>query len=275
MVSQSLSFDPIGWSGGSGSRDTDEVYHHRWCIPCFLLPTGSGPRDFLCAMDFSEVVEGLAGGRFHRPRLKIWAGRNDIDRTVLATRLRHEFMRQLQDDRERLRRAAERQAAPGLQRLEEAQAETGSMIEVASWGLSASLSLLFLVANPIFNLVLLLLAVFSGGSGLMKSLRYFKIAATIKEANKDLQNEQQELEHQLDLKNKEFRTAIDRLDIKVHPLLESLVGHVSEVDGKGFAGGESQDSPRDPPWVEDYLKMPRYRQALPSMYHPLVDAMLD
>ncbi len=244
-------------------------------IPSFLLPTGSSTHDFVCVMDFTEVIEGLAGGRFHRPRLEIWAGRSDIDRADLATRLRREFTRQLQDEHRNLRRAAERRAAPEIQRLEGERAETGDMIEAASLGLSTSLSLMLLVANPIFNLVLLLLAVFSGSGGLVKSLRYFQIVTKIKGSQKDLHEEQRELEQQLDHKNKDFRAAIERLDVRVHPLLESIVEHVSEIDGKGFAGGEGQKSIGSAPLVEEYLKMPAYREAVPSIYHPLIDAALD
>ncbi|MEM7354383.1 MAG: hypothetical protein AAF657_26490 [Acidobacteriota bacterium] len=243
-------------------------------VRAFLLPTGSGRGDFHCAFDFAEVVRELAGGWLRRPCLEIWAARSDIDRRVLAASLRSEFTRQLEAERDRWRQTAEAKLLPKLATLERERSRTEGTMEWASFGLSSSLTLMFLVSNPIFNMVFLLLAVFSGAGGLTKALKYFQVTAKMKGRKQNLEREQAELESQLDGKNEEFVAAIKNLEVVVHPLLEKVLENFCEIDGVPYVAGLAEP-PAEVPLVAGLLRSAGYRQRTPALYHPLIDVEIE
>lgn len=74
-------------------------------VPVFLLPTGSGCRDFKCIFCFEEVIEKLTSGILVRPQVQVWSGREDIDRTHLTEILKQDFICQFNAARERAKTA--------------------------------------------------------------------------------------------------------------------------------------------------------------------------
>lgn len=263
-----------------GSRDTLDALRHvsndvttkllpEARVRAFLLPTGSGAGDVFCAIDFQEVTEGLAGGWIRRPALEIWAARVDVDRQAMAAVLKTEFTRGLRDERRASRSSAEKKFLPELERRKLEMEKTGGMVEKATFGLTSSLLLLLAVSNPVFDLVFLLLAVFSGAGGVTKSLKYLQLSTRLESGERDWRREQEELEGQLDVKNAEFKKAIENLEVKVHPVLERILVSFAELDGEIHVPSGRHD-PEAPP-VGRYLEGSRYREAVPEMVHPLID----
>lgn len=244
-------------------------------VQAILLPTGGGAADFHCILDFKETVEKLAGGAFTRPCLELWAARADVHRPALAKHLKQEFTSQLKAERDNLRRAAEETALPQLRSLDAEKNKSGTLVEAATFGFTASLLLLFTVANPIFDLIFLMMAVFSGAGGLTKALRYIQVALRIRDNEKSLGKQQEKLESELDAKNKEFLGAIENLDIKIHPVLERVLANMRDLDGQARPLSDEAQEESASPLVDKALKAPRYRQAVPDLYHPLIDAEIS
>ena len=244
-------------------------------VRAYLLPTGSGRGDFSCCVDFETLVQELAAGRFRRPCIEIWAARDDIDRRVLAPALRDEFTQQLQQERTQLRAHAERRFLPTLERLSTAKDKAGGLVEKSTIALTSSLMLMFLLTNPIFDLIFLVLAVFSGATGVTKSFRHLQLASKLRGNKKSLGREEKALQAQLDAKNKEFMAALKKMDVKVHPVLERILVNFVDLDGAPWMPEAARAPEEDRPRVERYLKEPRYRQCVPQMYHPLIDVEID
>ena len=243
-------------------------------VKVFLLPTGRGKADFFCVLDFKEVVDQLAGGFFVRPCLEVWAAREDVDRRALSAHLREDFTVQLNQERRRRAERVKENFSPVLKRLDEDKKRAGSLVEKATFAFTSSLLLMFFVANPVFDVIFLVLAVFSGAGGLTKSLRYLQLAGRLRSSEKGLEKQEEALENELDSKGKEFTDAVANLEIRVHPVLERILVHISDLDGEPFVPGQVSGQSEDLPDVVEFLRRPEYRAALRELYHPLVDAEL-
>ena len=250
-----------------------ELFVRECSVPAFLLPTGSGAGDFRCVFQFEEAVDKLSHGLLVRPQIEVWAGREDIDRGKLAAVLKDDFTRQLSAERARAREQNSRQFSGEIDRLKEEQETAGTDLGAASTGLVASLLFMFFVANPIFDLLFLVLAVFSGTDGVMKVGSYLKAATRIRRGENAATAKVKELEAEFDAKNESFGQAIQNLDVHIHPLLRDLVADFCELDDRPNFPSEAP-LPDEAPPVNTYLNLPEYRQALESWYHPLVDGRL-
>ena len=60
-------------------------------IPVYLIHNSADPEDYFFIFDFEEFVERSREGMFVRPRLQLWAGRNDFDRRDFARQFRESF----------------------------------------------------------------------------------------------------------------------------------------------------------------------------------------
>ena len=60
-------------------------------IPVYLIHNSIDPDDYFFIIDFEEFVERSTQGLFVRPKLKIWAGRDDFNRKEFASHFRKVF----------------------------------------------------------------------------------------------------------------------------------------------------------------------------------------
>lgn len=71
-------------------------------IPVYMIHNSSKAEDYFFIFDFEEFVERSREGIFVRPRIKLWAGRDDFDRTVFAGQFRQSFASQFDAARQAL-----------------------------------------------------------------------------------------------------------------------------------------------------------------------------
>lgn len=60
-------------------------------IPVYVIHNSRDAEDYFFIFDFEEFVEKSREGMFVRPRLKVWAGRDDFERRVFARHFRESF----------------------------------------------------------------------------------------------------------------------------------------------------------------------------------------
>ena len=72
-------------------------------IPVYVIHNGPYKEDYFFIFDFEEFVEKSGSGRFVRPRLQVWAGRDDFDRSVFARQFRESFSAEFDVARQALR----------------------------------------------------------------------------------------------------------------------------------------------------------------------------
>ncbi|MDX8349520.1 hypothetical protein SLH49_16170 [Cognatiyoonia sp. IB215446] len=60
-------------------------------IPVYVIHNSADPEDYFFIFDFEQFVERSRSGMFVRPRLKVWAGRNDFGRSAFARQFRESF----------------------------------------------------------------------------------------------------------------------------------------------------------------------------------------
>ena len=65
-------------------------------IPVYLIHTGPDPEAYFFIFDFEEFVERSREGIFVRPKLKLWAGREDFSRAEFARQFRVSFGREFE-----------------------------------------------------------------------------------------------------------------------------------------------------------------------------------
>lgn len=63
-------------------------------LPVYLIHNSTDPDDYFFIFDFEDFVEQTRAGRFVRPKLRIWAGRQDFDRRQFARQMRDSFARE-------------------------------------------------------------------------------------------------------------------------------------------------------------------------------------
>lgn len=60
-------------------------------IPVYVIHNSDKVEDYFFIFDFEEFVERSGEGIFVRPKLKVWAGRDDFDRSDFARQFRESF----------------------------------------------------------------------------------------------------------------------------------------------------------------------------------------
>lgn len=60
-------------------------------IPVYVVHNSDKVEDYFFIFDFEEFVERSGEGIFVRPKLKVWAGRDDFDRSAFARQFREGF----------------------------------------------------------------------------------------------------------------------------------------------------------------------------------------
>ena len=60
-------------------------------IPVYIIHNSADAEDYFFIFDFEQFVERSRSGMFVRPRLKVWAGRNDFARRRFARQFRESF----------------------------------------------------------------------------------------------------------------------------------------------------------------------------------------
>jgi hypothetical protein len=242
-------------------------------VPTILLPAGSRAPDFFCVFEFDQVISQLKGGRLTRPILTVWAARSDIDRVKLSYVVREQFTLQLDEQKRRV--AAESSSVePGkIKALENTQKEADEGVRAGAFTAIAALMFMLFVTNPIFDLVLLSLAVFGGSSATVDSLRGIGASLRAKRARSKLKKQRERLESELDENSDRFQQAVANMEIRVHPNLQALLLDFADLDS--VATPPEDAATETGPWVKKYLQDQRYRDQLPNWYQPLLDQHLE
>lgn len=60
-------------------------------VPVYLIHNSPDPEDYFFIFDFEQFVEASREGIFVRPKLKVWAGRDDFGRAAFARQFRESF----------------------------------------------------------------------------------------------------------------------------------------------------------------------------------------
>lgn len=63
-------------------------------IPVYLVHMGADAEDYFFLFDFESFAEASGSGAFVRPRLKVFAGRNDFSRTIFSRHFRETFQQE-------------------------------------------------------------------------------------------------------------------------------------------------------------------------------------
>ncbi|PJI92290.1 hypothetical protein BC777_1135 [Yoonia maricola] len=63
-------------------------------IPVYVIHNSSDPEDYFFIFDFEQFVERSRAGMFVRPKLTVWAGREDFGRAAFARQFRESFGRE-------------------------------------------------------------------------------------------------------------------------------------------------------------------------------------
>lgn len=256
-------------------------------VSVFLLPTGTGCRDFMVSFCFDEAIAQLRSGIFVRPTLKIWAGRADIDRSYLAHIIKNEFTRQLDaarkqqieisqknntnvfkffqsDDKLSQHNCLKRQQKQIEQKVNQ---KLQNVVSCLTFGLLS----MFFIANPIFYIIFFSLAIFDGIEGITKAIDYLSLSQQVSEEANKLKIEKQKFEANFDCKNQAFLQAINNMEIEVHPVLQEVVFLFHELDRISFIGTDVKAQTIDYPWVNELLRQKEYRTQVSIEYHPLLD----
>ncbi len=73
-------------------------------IPVYVIHNSDDPEDYFFLFDFEVFVERSKEGMFVRPKLRVWAGRDDFDRVIFARAFRKTFADEFDNMRNQLAR---------------------------------------------------------------------------------------------------------------------------------------------------------------------------
>lgn len=76
-------------------------------IPVYVIHNSADAEDYFFIFDFEQFVERSRSGMFVRPRLQVWAGRNDFGRTAFARQFRESFAREFEAARKAMTAGAD------------------------------------------------------------------------------------------------------------------------------------------------------------------------
>ncbi|MFQ5705340.1 MAG: hypothetical protein ACE5HT_15145 [Gemmatimonadales bacterium] len=246
-------------------------------VEAYLLPIGNGPKDFCCLFDFEQALKNLKSGMLVRPRIQAWAGRLDLDRSHLAQLLTREFTTQFRLQKEKALADSSTSPANLQQRIEELKVDASRTRRKSRWSgfkLAGSLIVILLATNPITDLLFLAFAIYEGKEVFGSLLKGKRAARGIKQTEQELQQTQERLESELRAGNQHFRQAVDRIEIRVHPLLQEIVNDFREIEGDGPPPGPVVDASPEGPEITPFLKSGLYRERVPEWYLPLLEERL-
>ena len=242
-------------------------------VEVLVLPLGSGPADFLCALNLEVVLEDLASGILVRPKLSVWAHRDDLDRKQLAHKLEQEFSRQVTAFKARKQAGHDEEAKTDITAAKAARAKA---LKTKSGGWktfwTASLAMLFFT-NPILDAILLLVAVTGGVEGIADIFRTADADTEKRRAETKHVQLTKDLKREVRIKKRAFRTALGRMEISIHPQLLELAKDFADLDAA--PGPIAAVIANIGPTVLPLLKSHQYRKQLPDWYDPLIEARLE
>lgn len=184
-------------------------------VPAYIVHDSADADDYSIYFQVREITENLRKGVFVRPKIELWSGRSDLNRARLSKNLRHEFVRQLEKDKqERLQKFNdERQALAGS-----GEPVKTSLAAKISW-LGSAVAATLLVANPIADVIILFIAVTSGKAALMDMIKMLKLGVSSWSAEKTDAAKESELEEMVDSKTNAIDQALENIEIRLHPLM--------------------------------------------------------
>ena len=239
-------------------------------IDVLVLPLGSGPAEFTCSFDLTEVLEGLESGVLVRPKLRVWAHRSDLDRDRLASDLEQRFSQQVAEFKGRKQAQHDDKASKALATSKEKKVEADESSRSATKkALAAGLAVL-LVTNPLLDLFLLMIAVTSGAEAVVEALRE---SGAEKRTRRKLGSSSKKLQKTVGAHKRAFRSALEKLELQVHSELATLADDFSQLDEASPPLADVAVT--SGPSVVEALQRPPYREALPGWYHPLLDSRLE
>ena len=240
-------------------------------VPLYLLPIGGAPDEFICRFDFKDVTTKLHRGILVRPRIDIWAGRDDLDREQLSRVLQDEFTRQLHEERRKRAIEVQRESTARAQQGQQAPVQPGLDIQSSLKIALSAAQLMLVVTNPVVDLLLLALAIGVSSNAAVAVLKPLFFSSPLEDVEGEIETELRRLEVECDAQSQRFQAAIGQLSVQIHPVLRALTQAFAEVTcEQGPPIMHQEDSLRCPE-VTALLLEPGYRQQLPAHMLPILD----
>lgn len=190
-------------------------------IPVYVIHASPDPEDYFFLFDFEVFVERSKEGMFVRPKLQLWAGRDDFSRTNFARQFRESFGREFDAMRAKLN-------------------NTGSGAGWLSWDIG--LSTIGVAATGFVSLIVLLVSF----GGLKLALKSLKMPSWAKGRSKEAK-----LEDQIDELKGQVELALSKVEVSVHP---ELYEHAFRDGGAGRRSTLERDAWPLPDYVRSHLK---------------------
>jgi hypothetical protein len=155
-------------------------------IPVYVIHNSIDPEDYFFIFDFEVFVERSKEGMFVRPKLKVWAGRDDFDRVIFARHFRQTFADEFDQMRAKL-------------------AKKKSQMGWLSWNVGADL-----VGLVVSNLTAYFVMLVAVGAG--KALgNLIPLPSWMKGKSREAK-----LESQVDALKAQVEAALTRIDVTLH-----------------------------------------------------------
>jgi len=248
-------------------REFDRLKSNEFPVPVFLMPTGTGPEDYIVLYRFAGFLDELRTRRFLRPKLQVWACREDISRYPLATSFTDTFIKQLRAQRE----GELQKTIATMEQHEKASKLAGLQAGSAATMAGGAALLMLAVANPLFDLALLVFAVFGGSAAGVELIKKFRSQMRRGMTEAEIETARTRLAQDLADRRAEIGEAIERLQICVHPRLFAIYEAMCELEGEPWPPKPKAMHPA-PPSIDDELASAAYREALPQQYAVFVEA---
>ncbi|MCH2246737.1 MAG: hypothetical protein MK111_19270, partial [Crocosphaera sp.] len=199
-------------------------------IPIYILPCSSDTNEYKCYIDCEDIALRLNAGILVRPKLEVWVGHTDINRSYLAQVIRREFATQLDAARNKVKN---QQLTPKMQ--DELSQQRDKLAEQSQSRITtAALSggiIFLLTTGPWVTLFLTMMAVSSGVQGISDALELLSLNQEIKQGKQGNLQAQQKLEQKLAAGGRRFVRAVSQLKLKTHPTLQCLAAAFCQIDG--------------------------------------------
>lgn len=184
-------------------------------VPAYVIHQSGDSEDYLIHFQVEEITENLKNGIFIRPKIEIWSGRNDLNRTKLAKKLRLEFLQQLEEEKQK---KLQEHDAHRKEIAKRSETTKSNLLSRVSW-LGSAIAAALLVSNPIANAVILFIAVTSGKSTISELIKMLRLSMSSWAKGKTNKEKEQELEKEINSKQGTIDEALENMDIKLHPSL--------------------------------------------------------
>lgn len=225
-------------SGGlraAKDRVTDAVFTDV-DVPVVLMPTGPNPDDYTVVINMKETAALLGKGKLVRPKLEIWAARDDMDRKDLAERIATAFMSAFRKAKANVRgkkRRTSKQLEADAKAASKALKEDASMVGATIVGV-------LLVSNPLVDLLFLLIALGAGRDAISNMLSLVRNGAYQRYETHKFNNTPYAV-----VRDKRLVAidTIEQLDIRIGENLQSFVDSICQLDG--VPGPDPKDAARE------------------------------